>query len=460
MLRVRFNGSISSILPHTTDLLLQPPIVASYLKKNKIQASRCRHFVVDEADELIASDAVQHIHAIYGRLVAANHGASQFDRLQVCFFSATLDTPEVRQLAGEICHDPFWVNLRGGGTHGDSVFPDTVQHCVVRVSPETFDSSSELVMSDAVHRRGKLDRPASLGGLSKEEANSEKIKQLKFRAVLAVLDAFSMDQVLIFCRTNLDCDLMETYLKSQASRGKGLVDKYSCRVLAGMRSMQDRQKALEDFKGGESRILIATDVAARGIDIRELPFVINVTLPSSAATYVHRCGRVGRADRMGLAVSLVGSVKEKVWFCQPGKKPPCDDTRDYRNGGTALNTIVLLQKVNSVLFSDFTYVVSFASTGNCIWYDEPALWGDIETLFNENDVVASMLEYPALTLRPQIQRFVEHRGYGNVAEEVESDAETKKRMDLLQYHITRLQALEDELQVDYWSLRSGRVTTT
>jgi Helicase conserved C-terminal domain len=132
--------------------------------------------------------------------------------------------------------------------------------------------------------------------------------------------------------------LMEMYLKSQAGRGGGLADKYSCRVLAGMRTMQDRRKALKDFKDGESRILIATDVAARGIDIRELPFVINVTLPSSSATYVHRCGRVGRANRMGLAVSLVASVKEKVWFCQAGKKPPCGDTRDYKSGGTTLNT--------------------------------------------------------------------------------------------------------------------------
>jgi ATP-dependent RNA helicase DDX1 len=307
---------------------------------------------VDEADELIATDAVQHIHAIYGRLVAASHGASRFDRLQVCFLSATLDTPEVRQLAGEICHEPFWINLRGGGNGGDSVFPDTVHHCVVHVSPDAFDGSA-FVKSDAVHRRGKLDRAVSLDGLSKDEANSEKIKQLKFKAVLAVLDAISMDQVLIFCRTNLDCDLMEMYLKSQVAGG--LADKYSCRVLAGMRAMQDRQKALEDFKGGESRILIATDVAARGIDIRELPFVINVTLPSSSATYVHRCGRVGRADRMGLAISLVASVKEKVWFCQAGKKPPCDDTRDYKNGGTTVSAPNWVGMTPG-FFSDFLYV--------------------------------------------------------------------------------------------------------
>ena len=63
---------------------------------------------------------------------------------------------------------------------------------------------------------------------------------------------------------------------------------------------------------GEARFLICTDVAARGIDITGIPFVVNVTLPDEKQNYVHRIGRVGRADRMGLAISLVSKVKEKV----------------------------------------------------------------------------------------------------------------------------------------------------
>ena len=60
------------------------------------------------------------------------------------------------------------------------------------------------------------------------------------------------------------------------------------------------------------RFLICTDVAARGIDIRGIPFVINVTLPDDKQNYVHRIGRVGRAEKMGLAISLVSKVKEKA----------------------------------------------------------------------------------------------------------------------------------------------------
>lgn len=60
------------------------------------------------------------------------------------------------------------------------------------------------------------------------------------------------------------------------------------------------------------RFLICTDVAARGIDIMGIPFVVNVTLPDDKQNYVHRIGRVGRAERMGLAISLVSKVKEKA----------------------------------------------------------------------------------------------------------------------------------------------------
>ena len=108
---------------------------------------------------------------------------------------------------------------------------------------------------------------------------------------------------------------------------------------------------LEAFKAGDVKILIATDVAARGIDVVGLPCVVNVTLPDVAENYVHRIGlRVGRADKVGLAVSLVSTVKEKVWFCQRGKKPPQKDDRGR----------------------------DFDKGGNCVWYDEPELLKGVE----------------------------------------------------------------------------------
>jgi ATP-dependent RNA helicase DDX1 len=114
---------------------------------------------------------------------------------------------------------------------------------------------------------------------------------------------------MIFCRTNVDCDNLEKFLCSVEGNGAnnifterketGKQSKYSCCVLAGMRSLKDRRRNLEAFKEGEVRFLICTDVAARGIDIQNLPYVINMTLPDEPENYIHRIGRVGRAGKMG-----------------------------------------------------------------------------------------------------------------------------------------------------------------
>lgn len=103
-----------------------PPIIASYMKKGTILASRCRFFVLDEADELISTDSVDHIRSIFGRIVASTDpNQSRFERLQVCFFSATLHSKEVRDLAASICSKPMWVDLRG---KNDSILPGRKTH--------------------------------------------------------------------------------------------------------------------------------------------------------------------------------------------------------------------------------------------------------------------------------------------------------------------------------------------
>ena len=100
--------------------------------------------------------------------------------------------------------------------------------------------------------------------------------------------------------------------------------------------MDERRRNLRAFKEGDVRFLICTDVAARGIDVRGLPYVINATLPEKSEDYVHRVGRVGRADAMGLAVSVVSSAPEKVWYCQKkGYKPWFKPSRDDRTAHSA-----------------------------------------------------------------------------------------------------------------------------
>jgi ATP-dependent RNA helicase DDX1 len=104
--------------------------------------------------------------------------------------------------------------------------------------------------------------------------------------------------------------------------------------------MGERRAALQAFKDGDVRFLLATDVAARGIDVSGLPFVVNITLPAKAEEYVHRVGRVGRAGRVGLAVTLVSAVPEKVWYStakglKPWLAPDELNTRVAAEGGHA-----------------------------------------------------------------------------------------------------------------------------
>ena len=113
--------------------------------------------------------------------------------------------------------------------------------------------------------------------MDEKEKKSEKLKAAKPIALIRIIEQLEMEQVLVFCRTNLDCDNLEKFLAGAG--GGDRYGAYTCAVLAGMRSMQDRRKALEKFKEGSVRILVATDVAARGIDIGGLPYVVNMTLP-------------------------------------------------------------------------------------------------------------------------------------------------------------------------------------
>jgi len=404
---------------HVDVLVGTPPIVASYIKKGTISLQRCNMFVLDEADELISKDSVEYIQTIYSRLVAARGPSSRFDRLQVCFFSATLHSKEVRSLSERLCSQPLWVDLRG---QNDSIVPDTVHHCLIPVDPDSYDSGDDDLVTDSVHRDGKLSADIPWRKLDKKDRDSERIKQLKPKILVRIMDEFAMEQVLVFCRTNLDCDLMEKYLKNIGGGG-GIVDKYRCRVLAGMRSMMDRQKALKDFKEGEARVLIATDVAARGIDIRELPYVINMTLPDQPETYVHRIGRVGRAERMGMAISLVGSTQERVWFCPKGKKPPQPDTRLLDKGG------------------------------NTVWYDEPKHLRDIEKLMSQNKVGMTKLKWPELNIPAEIKALIEGGGYGNYAGGGTVDPEMEAKMKQLEPQVVAIGVTESALQSEFWKLR-------
>ncbi len=101
--------------------------------------------------------------------------------------------------------------------------------------------------------------------------------------------------VLVFGRTKHGCDKVVRILNKKGVKAA---------AIHGNKSQNARQKALKSFKDGSLKVLVATDIAARGIDISGLEYVINYELPNIAETYVHRIGRTGRADASGASVSL------------------------------------------------------------------------------------------------------------------------------------------------------------
>lgn len=312
-----------------------PLRVLDFLETNRLSLNSVRFLVLDEADRLLDTGNQGTIMKIFQRIPKLGTG---IDRLQVLLFSATLHSPDIKEFSGKLCQQPVWVDLKG-----KDAIPDTVHHAMVQVDPKvdrTWLQSRPEVWTDGCHSFDTLSPD-----VCSPEGWSEALKILKPRILKRLIDTHAMSQCMVFCRTNHDCDNLERFLNACGGAGpfKGRQDTgkenpYSCVVLGGARSMEERRRNLQAFKDGEVRFLLCTDVAARGLDVKELPYVINMTLPDKAEDYVHRIGRVGRAECMGLAISLVGTEPEKVWYCRikgykPWLKPGKKDVGTLDEGG-------------------------------------------------------------------------------------------------------------------------------
>jgi ATP-dependent RNA helicase RhlE len=110
-------------------------------------------------------------------------------------------------------------------------------------------------------------------------------------------------RALVFCKTKRGSDRVGEHLERAGIKAA---------VIHGNKSQGARTRALGDFKAGRVDVLVATDIAARGLDIAQLPLVINYDLPLVAEDYIHRVGRTGRAGRSGRAVSLVSASDSRL----------------------------------------------------------------------------------------------------------------------------------------------------
>jgi len=320
-----------------------PGKIADFVGSGKLMLDQVRFLVFDEVDGLLSQNQGNLIQELFSKCPKMSNDGR---RLQVIVCSATLHNFDVKKLAEKIMHFPTWIDLKGQ----DSV-PDTLHHTVLWVDP-TMDTSwkglREKVATDGIHYEDNISPNSTT-----PETLSEAIKVLKAEYLIKAIREHKMDQGIIFCRTKLDCDNMEKYMNLKGG-GRGANKQFSCVCLHGDRAPQERKGNLQAFKSGKVKFLICTDVAARGLDIKGVPFVVNVTLPDDKANYIHRIGRVGRAERMGLAISFAAKQKEKVWYHKcPNRGRGCYNTKLVERGGCS------------------------------IWYDEPKYMADIEEHLGE-----------------------------------------------------------------------------
>jgi ATP-dependent RNA helicase RhlE len=149
----------------------------------------------------------------------------------------------------------------------------------------------------------------------------------KKKALLAhIINEHNWSQVLVFTRTKFGANNVAEFLTKNG---------ISAMALHGNKSQAARTQALAGFKSGEIRALVATDIAARGIDIDDLPHVVNYEIPNVSEDYVHRIGRTGRAGASGEAVSLV--CMDEEGFMRTSSASPSRTSRSGSSRALAPN---------------------------------------------------------------------------------------------------------------------------
>ncbi|MEC8907150.1 MAG: DEAD/DEAH box helicase [Verrucomicrobiota bacterium] len=241
---VGYGKQIDGIKSGVDILIATPGRLIDLMEKGVVKLDKIEILVLDEVDRMLDMGFFPDVRKIVGKTPKSR---------QTLFFSATMP-PAIDSLAKWALNEPIEVEI--GKRQG---IPETVSHAFY---------------------------PVALG--QREELLLALIKQTNFKSVM------------IFTRTKKDADTLAKFLAAEEGQ-------YSITVMHSDIRQKDREKALEGFKKGDFDVIIATDLAARGIDISNVSHVINYQVPENAEDYVHRIGRTGRANREGDAFTLLAA---------------------------------------------------------------------------------------------------------------------------------------------------------
>jgi ATP-dependent RNA helicase RhlE len=241
-----YNKQIEGLRNKPEIIVATPGRLMDFMERGSIDFSKLDMLVLDEADRMLDMGFLPSIKRILKTLPK--------DR-QTLFFSATMSS-EIEKIA----------------------------YSMMEYEPEIIDAS----------RRGTA-------AVTIQQTAYPVAAQSKMTLLLDLLEREKFEKVLVFTRTKRGADRLSHVLEARS---------HSATRIHGDRSQSQREAALRGFKNGKTRVLVATDVAARGIDVDCVSHVINYDVPEAPEDYVHRIGRTGRAGNKGRAITLVTSIEE------------------------------------------------------------------------------------------------------------------------------------------------------
>jgi len=231
------------MLKRGVDVVVATPGRAlDHIRRKTLRLDEVKVVVLDEADEMLDMGFAEDLEAILE--------ATPLER-QTALFSATLP-PRIAEIANKHLRDPV----------------------TVRIDREVVPAGSAPRVRQVAYIVGRAHKIATLG---------------------RVLDVENPTSAIVFCRTRTEVDEL-----AESLNGRG----YRAEALHGGLSQEQRDRVMKKFRANTADLLIATDVAARGLDVQHVSHVVNYDVPSAAEAYVHRIGRTGRAGREGVAITL------------------------------------------------------------------------------------------------------------------------------------------------------------
>ena len=241
---VGYGRQIALINKGVQVIVATPGRLKDLYKKGKIDSFNPEIIVLDEADEMLDMGFLEEIKEIF-EYIPQNR--------QTLLFSATIPEP-IKELANEILTNPQFVSVVGED-----------------------DSTTNNVIDQFYYVL--------------EEAQRDEV-------IVRLLETENVNKSIIFCRMRREVDRLAEHLKALGFLAEGL---------HGDLEQMERDRIIKGYRRGESKIMVATDVASRGLDVKNVTHVFNYHIPFDPQSYVHRIGRTGRAGKAGKAITLVST---------------------------------------------------------------------------------------------------------------------------------------------------------